>query len=126
MPDAAAGVGGVAVVAGNDVAVEVHNGLSGSCAAVHADVVAVGELLRYPLVQNRLFDQLSDFVNQLRQRALFIIVQGEVIRHFALAHNQQMARTHRKTIFQCIEMLIFEESLRYGFFAEYTHDRSFS
>ena len=39
---AATWVGGVAAVARDDVAMEVHHGLASGLAAVHADVVAVG------------------------------------------------------------------------------------
>ena len=38
--DAASGVGGIAVVAGDDVAMEMKDGLAGGLAAVHAHVAA--------------------------------------------------------------------------------------
>ena len=42
MADAIAGVGGIAVVAGDDVAMEMKDGLAGGLAAVHAQVIAIG------------------------------------------------------------------------------------
>ena len=40
--DATAGVGGIAVVAGDDVAMEMKDGLAGGLAAVHANIIAIG------------------------------------------------------------------------------------
>ena len=40
--DAAAGIGDVALVAGNDMHVQVKDGLTGGGAGVYTDVVAVG------------------------------------------------------------------------------------
>jgi len=40
--DSTAGVGGIAVVAGDDVAMEMKDGLAGGLAAVHAQVIAIG------------------------------------------------------------------------------------
>ena len=42
MADAAAGVEGIAVVAVDDVAMEMKDGLAGGLAAVHAQVIAIG------------------------------------------------------------------------------------
>ena len=40
--DAIAGVGGIAVVAGDDVAMEMKDGLAGGLAAVHTQAVVIG------------------------------------------------------------------------------------
>jgi len=44
--DATAGVGGIAVVAGDDVAMEMKDGLAGGLTAIHAHVVALGLVTR--------------------------------------------------------------------------------
>jgi len=61
---AAAGVLGVAAVAGDDVHVEVEHGLAGGCAGVDADVVAVGVVAR--------FDVGAGDVGRVHQLAAFL------------------------------------------------------
>ena len=59
MAHAAGGIGGVAVVAGNDVKVEVENRLAGCLADVDAYVIAVGRVL--------LLDDFADLIHGAEQ-----------------------------------------------------------
>jgi len=129
--DSASRIGSISSVSRNYMAVEVHDGLSGSGAAVHADVVAVGRVVKqdfeagFRSFTNQAhpsgFNKFPGFANRFGQHRLFLHRQVEKIRHFPLAHNQQMSRTHREPIVHNVKVFVFEESLFVGFRAEYTH-----
>lgn len=82
--DATARVRRVAVVAGDDVAMEVEDGLSGGGAGVHADVVAVGLVMG--------FDERFGNTNHLIQVRFFFLAQEEEIFFQYIADDKEMTR----------------------------------
>ena len=88
--DAATGVRDVVLVAGDDMAVEVHDGLAGRFAAVHADVVGGGLLV--------LFDPGFGMKDGLWQTCLLLLRQRKPIRAQAIRDNEHMTRRDRESI----------------------------
>ena len=112
--DAATGVRDVVVVARDDVAVEVHDGLAGRFAAVHADVVGGG------LVE--LFDPGFGLKDGLWQTCLFLRRQRKPIRAQAIRDNEHMTRRDRESIQNPEEMRGSEQHAFSWQFQENTHD----
>ena len=82
--DAATGVRDVVVVAGDDVAVEVHDGLAGRFAAVHADVEGGRAVV--------LFDPGFGLKDGLWHTCLLFRRQRKPIRAQAIRDNEHMTR----------------------------------
>ena len=110
---AAARVGGVAAVARDDVAMEVHHGLACNLAAVHADVVAVGLVA--------LFDPRFGPIDGIWQRRLLLRRQPKPIRTQPVRNDQHVPRRHRKPVGDRKEMRGAKQHLLFGQVEEHAH-----
>ena len=110
------------------MAVEVHDGLSGSGAAVSCRCCSrragCQARLRGPdsgrsPTRRILPDSISFRASRIVSGSIDCssIVRSKKIRHFPLAHNQQMSRTHREPIVHNVKVFVFEESALRWIFA---------
>lgn len=113
MPHAASRILHIAFVSGDEVAVEMEDGLSGIGSAVHPDVVGVG------LMGGRndgfgLFDHL---------RKVFLLFFGEVKKIFPdlVGDDQKVAGRDGKSVFDDEEIIIPVQDLIGGYGGEIFH-----
>ena len=111
---AAARVGGVSVVARDDVAMEVHHGLARGLAAVHANVVAVRLVA--------LFDPRSGLGDGIGQGRLLFRRQLKPIRTQPVRNEQHVPQRHRKPIGDRKEMRGAKQHLLFGQVEEHAHE----
>ena len=96
--DAASGVGGIAVVAGDDVAMKMKDGLAGGLAAVHAQVIAIGMVTSV--------NHLTGGTDNIGEMRLFLDAEVPIIQTMFLANDQAMSGGNGVSIFHDPKMLV--------------------
>ena len=96
--DAATGVGGIAVVAGDDVAMEMKDGLAGGLTAIHAQVIAIGLVT--------IVNHLTGGTDNIGEMRLFLDAEVPIIQTMSLANDQAMSGGNGVSIFHDPKMLV--------------------
>jgi hypothetical protein len=96
--DATAWVGGIAVVAGDDVAMEMKDGLAGGLAAVHTQVIAIG------LVTS--VNHLTGGTDNIGEMRLFLDAEVPIIQTMFLANDQAMSGGNGVSVFHDPKMFV--------------------
>jgi len=98
----------VTVVPRNDMAMEVHHGLTSGFSAIHPNVVAVGIQLR--------INQRFSFFNHRRKGLLLLVRQLEIVLLQFVGYDEKVSGRNRIAITDYEEILSSKEHsvLRYG------------
>lgn len=108
--DATAGVGGIAVVAGDDVAMEMKDGLAGGLAAVHANIIAIG------LVTS--VNHLTGGVDNIGEMRLFLDAEVPIIQTMFPANDQAMSGGNGVSVFHDPKMLVTVPDFGSGYYSK--------